>query len=142
MIKYFRLDELIHYIKENNMTYKSFYTVGEDECELTVHDSEPFEVYGNITPNSVFPVEVEERVTTDMFFSDIIEVYEPSRDTENDSIDNYYTIRHANKTLDDINIKKKGTKRVYALINGEIKLIWRNEGLINVSTENNNYYGR
>lgn len=125
MIKYLRLYELIHYIKENNMTYKSFYTVGEDECcELTVHDSEPFELYGNITPNSVFPVEVEERVTTDMFFSDIIEVYEPSRDTENDSIDNYYTVRHTNKTLDDINIKKKGTKRVYALINGEIKLIW------------------
>lgn len=126
MIKYFRLDELIHYIKENNMTYKSFYTVGEDECcELTVHDSEPFEVYGHISCDSVFPVEVEEKVTTDMFFSDIIEVYKPSRDIENDSIDNCYTVRHANKTINDI--KRKGTKRVYALINGEIELIW--EGL-------------
>lgn len=125
IIKYFRLDELIHYIKENNIINKSFHTVGigGNECvELTVHDSELFEVYGHISRDSVFPVEVEEKITTDMFFSDIIEVYEPSRNTENNSIDNYYTVRHANKTIDDI--KKKGTKRVYALINGEIRLIW------------------
>lgn len=124
IIKYFRLDELIHYIKENNIINKSFYSVGVggNECELTVHDSEPFEVYGNISRDSVFPVEVEEKVTTDMFFSDIIEVYKPSRNVENDSIDNCYTVRHANKTIDDV--KKEGTKRLYALVNGRLKLIW------------------
>lgn len=127
-IEYFRLDELIHYIKQNNIINKSFHTVGGDELgELIVHDSEPFEVYGHISCDSVFPVEVEKRITKDMIFRDIIEVYDPSNKFDKKHYfdvtrEDYYTVKHTNKSINDV--VSEGTKRIYVLMREKLELVW------------------
>lgn len=62
--------------------------------------------------NETYEVEVEEEITEDMGFDRLVEIH-----------DQYETFTHHYATIRKI--KDSGTEKIYALIDGELQLVWQ-----------------
>ena len=116
--KQMRLDELIKYIFDNGIEDKVFPSNGGssfDMCEARISGSGNIKMSGYINEHTTFTVEIEEPITEDTVFDNLIEV------TKNDNA------LHYNRTnISDV--ANRSSKRFYALINGKLELVWERDG--------------
>ena len=122
--KQLRLDELIRYVWENNITDREFKC--ETNSNIFVHARQSINVIANgfgIREDDLFPVEIEEEISEDTIFRELYSVYyngiESFRDVYTNASLKIIFGSDANQGIE--------TKRVYALYKGKIQLIWERE---------------
>lgn len=116
--KQLRLDELIKYAFDNNITEKHF---GSNNGALVVFKKDgSFKLDENfhVKPDSIFTFEVDEEITKDTVF-DVLVVLEECYEDLN--LDHYHNAR-INDVFDD-----EDTWKIYALIDNDLELIWDKE---------------
>ena len=110
--KQMRLDELIKYVWDNeitNTTFKSNYS-----AIVRINEHGDVRTPYMIHRNDLFTVEIEEPITEDTVFDNLIEV------TKNDNA------LHYNRTnISDV--ANRASKRFYALISGKLELVWERD---------------
>lgn len=106
--------ELMEYILENDIRDREF------RCSINDHvfrvcEEGIFEFYcENYDMGESYEAEVEEEITEDTKFDTLVEIFD-----EHKSI-----IHHSAKVKD---IVVRDTNNIYALINGELKLVWERD---------------
>lgn len=137
------LYELIRYCHGNNIKNRIFtiekykdiqhqHNIGLNTSlirkQVEVDNSGKFKITGNITEKDLFPVEFETKITDDTKLDSLIEVY-----TDTDGVEEYVK-KHTNSSINDIiefiNDSRYPAKLIYALIDGKLEIIWRNEAKI------------
>ena len=113
--KQMRLDELIKYVWDNSVNEKRVF-LGNHGQRVVFDNVGGFYPSGYAySPDSTFTVEIEEPITEDTVFDNLIEV------TKNDNA------LHYNRTnISDV--ANRASKRFYALISGKLELVWENDG--------------
>lgn len=119
--KEMRLDELIKYVWDNEL--KADNGVLRFESQLGslvgVDMSGQVRVYGQHYGNELFTLEVEEEITEDTRFDTLVKI----SDKSSVIVHHHLKIRV---------IKDSTTKKIYALIDGELQLVWERGGIHNV----------
>ena len=112
--KQMRLDELIKYVWDNSVNEKRVF-LGNHGQRVVFDNVGGFYPSGYAySPDSTFTVEIEEPITEDTVFDNLIEV------TKNDNV------LHYNRTnISDVD--NLASKRFYALINGKLELVWERD---------------
>ena len=110
--KEFTFRELMEYIIQNDVT-GVFESSDGSRFEINKHGDFDFNVflYGY---GETYEVEVEEEITEDTVFCVLVEVYYE-----------FYTHTHPSATIREI--KKRSTDKIYALVDGDLKLVWERE---------------
>ena len=120
--KQMRLDELIKYVWDNDNVFKG---EGQICFEVDGQKNQGFVCFENnmgasfstsryIELDETFTVEIEEPITEDTVFDNLIEV------TKNDNA------LHYNRTnISDV--ANRASKRFYALISGKLQLVWERD---------------
>ena len=111
--KQMRLDELIKYVWDSGITNEYFYA-GFDKS-LLVNELGKIEPKAHFSAGDVFTVEIEEPITKNTVFDNLIEV------TKNDNALHYYRTN-----ISDV-ATNRSSKRFYALISGKLELVWERE---------------
>ena len=124
-----RLDELIKYCRDNDIKNKSFYTVSKGAVRFNEYGepvSVPSEIkfdnkgrivlWGYLTPEESFEVEIEEEITEDTEFEKCVVIFKNK--TISTPVEN--NIKSIKEFYENI-------KSVYALIDGKLELIWESE---------------
>ena len=113
--KQMRLDELIKYVWDNSVNEKRVF-LGNHGQRVVFDNVGGFYPSGYAySPDSTFTVEIEEPITEDTVFDNLIEV------TKNDNA------LHFNRTnISDV--ANRASKRFYALISGKLELVWERDG--------------
>ena len=111
--KQMRLDELIKYVWDSGITNEYFYA-GFDKS-LLVNELGKIEPKAHFSAGDVFTVEIEEPITEDTVFDNLIEV------TKNDNALHYYRTN-----ISDV-ATNRSSKRFYALISGKLELVWERD---------------
>ena len=113
--KQMRLDELIKYVWDNSVNEKRVF-LGNHGQRVVFDNVGGFYPSGYAySPDSTFTVEIEEPITEDTVFDNLIEV------TKNDNV------LHYNRTnISDV--ANRASKRFYALISGKLELVWERDG--------------
>ena len=110
--KQMRLDELIKYVWENGINNEDYYSDLGNHVSVGVQTL--LWTNGIIGKNDTFTVEIEEPITEDTVFDNLIEV------TKNDNA------LHYNRTnISDV--ANRASKRFYALISGKLELVWERD---------------
>ena len=121
--KQMRLDELIKYVWDNDNVFKGegqicFEVDGQKDQGFVCFENNmgaSFSTSRYIELDETFTVEVEEEITEDTVFDNLIEV------TKNDNV------LHYNRTnISDV--ANLASKRFYALIDGKLQLVWERDG--------------
>ena len=108
--------ELMEYILENDIRDREF-TSRENEYEFGVCEDGIFNFYcANYNIGETYEVEVEEEITEDTEFEQLIVIDTDRNMTKLGSV-----------TIDDIVNNYSYTSKIYALIGGELKLVWECE---------------
>ena len=112
--KQMRLDELIKYVWDNSVNEKRVF-LGNHGQRVVFDNVGGFYPSGYAySPDSTFTVEIEEPITEDTVFDNLIEV------TKNDNA------LHYNRTnISDV--ANRASKRFYALISGKLELVWERD---------------
>ena len=110
-----RLDELIKYAFENNIKNK-VYRSNNGKSVMFLGNGR-FESGWDIGSDDLFTVEIEEEITEDTEFGLLVEI------SKNDK--KYLSFTHYNFKLNQV--IECDTKLIYALIGGELELIWEAE---------------
>lgn len=116
-VKEMRLDELIRYVWDNNVKgelyfpINSGYRVRVDENGVIF-----FSPMVGYKEGGLYKVEIEEPITEDTAFDTLIEIFD----------EDVSVYRHNIRIKD---IKGGATKKIYALIDGELQLIWERRGM-------------
>ena len=106
--------ELMEYILENDIRDREFRSRGH-EYRFSVCEDGIFDFYcENYNIGETYEVEVEKEITEDTMFNVLIEIYGRKS-----------TITHECVSIKEI--KESITERIYALIDGELQLIWGRE---------------
>lgn len=122
--KQLQLDELIKYIFDNGIEDKTYgVTVFDNTSEVRISGAGNIKLSGYINKNTTFTVEMEELITEDTVFQDVVIIVlngiNPLPPTK------YYSIRGIKRDYPTV-------KEIHALINGKLELIHeRNEESIN-----------
>ena len=113
--KQMRLDELIKYVWDNSVNEKRVF-LGNHGQRVVFDNVGGFYPSGYAySPDSTFTVEIEEPITEDTVFDNLIEV------TKNDNV------LHYNRTnISDV-ATNRSSKRFYALISGKLELVWERD---------------
>lgn len=118
--KQLRLDELIKYAFDNNITEKHF---GSNNGALAVFKKDgSFKLDENfhVRPDSIFTVEVEEEITEDTEFEALVFILVSGRI---EVINNYHNIRSARSLIENYETEKQ----IHAVIDKKLELIWEAE---------------
>ena len=109
------LHELIKYAWENGLENKTFRS--SNGIDVKFHSGGNFNIEYNcaILADSIFTVEIEEPITEDTVFDNLIEV------TKNDNALHYYRTN-----ISDV-ATNRSSKRFYALISGKLELVWESD---------------
>ena len=112
--KQMRLDELIKYVWDNSVNEKRVF-LGNHGQRVVFDNVGGFYPSGYAySPDSTFTVEIEEPITEDTVFDNLIEV------TKNDNV------LHYNRTnISDVD--NRASKRFYDLISGKLELVWERD---------------
>ena len=112
--KQMRLDELIKYVWDNSVNEKRVF-LGNHGQRVVFDNVGGFYPSGYAySPDSTFTVEIEEPITEDTVFDNLIEV------TKNDNV------LHYNRTnISDV--ANRASKRFYSLISGKLELVWERD---------------
>ena len=113
--KQMRLDELLKYVWGNSVNEKRVF-LGNHEQRVVFDNVGGFYPSGYVySPDTTFTVEIEEPITEDTVFDNLIEV------TKNDNV------LHYNRTnISDV-ATNRSSKRFYALISGKLELVWERD---------------
>ena len=110
--KQMRLDELLKYVWDNSVNEKRVF-LGNHGQRVVFDNVGGFYPSGYAySPDSTFTVEIEEPITEDTVFDNLIEV------TKNDNALHYYRTN-----ISDV-ATNRSSKRFYALISGKLELVW------------------
>ena len=117
--KQMRLDELLKYVWDNGITNRKFQ--GNYFKHVEINEVGEVRLFMQETPifsfdkHNTFTVEIEEPITEDTVFDNLIEV------TKNDNV------LHYNRTnISDV--ANRASKRFYALNSGKLELVWESDG--------------
>ncbi len=110
----FNYYELIKHIWENNITDDYFFCQTQDAHVFVRENGEVRSNY-EFGKHDTFPVEIEEPITEDTVFDNLIEVTE-----------NHKPLHYNRASMSDVS--NRSSKRFYALINGKLELIWERDG--------------
>ena len=121
--KQMRLDELIKYVWDNDNLFKGegqicFEVDGQKEQGFVCFENNmgaSFSTSRYIELDETFTVEIEEPITEDTVFDNLIEV------TKNDNALHYYRTN-----ISDV-ATNRSSKRFYALISGKLELVWERD---------------
>ena len=113
--KQMRLDELLKYVWDNSVNEKRVF-LGNHEQRVVFDNVGGFYPSGYAySPDTTFTVEIEEPITEDTVFDNLIEV------TKNDNALHYYRTN-----ISDV-ATNRSSKRFYALISGKLELVWERD---------------
>ena len=119
--KQMRLDELIKYVRQNKKTlFEKHVTISfktKDNKGVIFADNGNFVTGGCINIDDLFEVVIEEEITEDTEFGLLVEI------SKNDK--KYFSFTHYNFRLNQV--IDCDTDSVYALVNGELELIYKRE---------------
>ena len=121
--KQMRLDELIKYVWDNDNLFKGegqicFEVDGQKEQGFVCFENNmgaSFSTSRYIELDETFTVEIEEPITKNTVFDNLIEV------TKNDNALHYYRTN-----ISDV-ATNRSSKRFYALISGKLELVWERD---------------
>ena len=116
--KEFNFRELMEYIIQNDVS-DTF--ISSDEKKFSVNSNGTFCFYDyRYDDGETYELEVEEEITEDMMFDVLIEVF-----VEKEEFDKTNAVIFHNKRIEDIkDVGFFASKKIYALIDGELKLVW------------------
>ena len=121
--KQMRLDELIKYVWDNDNLFKGegqicFEVDGQKDQGFVCFENNmgaSFSTSRYIELDETFTVEIEEPITKNTVFDNLIEV------TKNDNALHYYRTN-----ISDV-ATNRSSKRFYALISGKLELVWERD---------------
>ena len=122
--KQLRLDELIKYVWENDVTGKDFKS--ETSPHVIVSATQHNNVINNgfaVEKNDLFKVEIEEEIKRDTKIDRLVEVY--SKGSQLNVIN--HTRNSINEILSEEEKYEVKTLTIYALIDGKLELIWERD---------------
>ena len=125
--KYLNLCELIKYVRENKKTlFKenvtiSFKTKNNNEVIFYKHGQLTLDNW--ISSVDLFEVEIEEEITQDTEFENLVSTYPPLGYSDDSFVD-VYTNQTINRIISEDKMIGVETERIYALIEGKLELIY------------------
>ena len=127
--KQFRLDELIKYVWENDITDEKYESSTKTYKSVSFRDDNYMSNNGYVIgKGDLFTVEVEEEITEDTKFDTLVSVY-PPLGYNLDSFVDVYTNQTINGVISDDKTVGVETECIYTIINGKLELIWERDRL-------------
>lgn len=122
--KHMRLDELIKYVWENDITDEKYESSTKTYKSVSFRDDNYMSNNGYVIgKDDLFTVEVEEEITEDTKFDTLVSVY-PPLGYSLDSFVDVYTNQTINGIISEDKMIGVETERIYALIDNKLELIW------------------